>query len=81
MRICFFGTPAPAVPSLRALAADERIEVARVVTNPDRPAGRGYGLTPPPVMVTAARRQPRRRPDRTVEPPATSVSPSSEVAA
>lgn len=53
MRICFFGTPAPAVPSLRALADDERIDVVRVVTNPDRPAGRGYGLTPPPVKAAA----------------------------
>ena len=38
-------------------------------------------LTPPPVMLTASRRQPRRRSDHTVEVPATSVSPSSEVAA
>jgi energy-coupling factor transport system permease protein len=37
-------------------------------------------LTPPPVMVTTARRQPRRWADRTANSPATSV-PSSEVAA
>lgn len=38
-------------------------------------------LTPPPIMMTAARRPPRRWTDRTVGSPATSVSPSSEVAA
>lgn len=53
MRIAFFGTPAPAVPSLRAFLADDRTEVAAVVTNPDRPAGRGHNLTPPPVKSVA----------------------------
>ncbi|TVR18236.1 MAG: energy-coupling factor transporter transmembrane protein EcfT [Nitriliruptor sp.] len=38
-------------------------------------------LTPPPLMMTAVRRQPRRRTDPAVQAPATSVSPSSEVAA
>ncbi|CAN5433998.1 methionyl-tRNA formyltransferase [soil metagenome] len=53
MRIAFFGTPPPAVPSLKALLAAADVEVAAVVTNPDRPAGRGHKLTPPPVKVTA----------------------------
>lgn len=54
MRICFFGTPEPAVPSLRALLATPDVDVVRVVTNPDRPAGRGHKLQPPPVKVAAA---------------------------
>ena len=54
MRICFFGTPEPAVPSLRALVAEPAIEIVRVVTNPDRPAGRGHKLQPSPVKVAAA---------------------------
>lgn len=54
MRIAFWGTPAPAVPALRALDADPDIDVAVVVTNPDRPSGRGYRLTAPPVKVAAA---------------------------
>jgi methionyl-tRNA formyltransferase len=41
------------VPSLAALLA-AGVEVAGVVTNPDRPAGRGMKLTPPPVKVAAA---------------------------
>ena len=39
MRVVFMGTPAPAVPSLRALASAH--EVAAVYTRPDRPKGRG----------------------------------------
>ena len=42
LRIVFAGTPAFAVPSLRA--ARERDEVMAVYTQPDRPAGRGRGL-------------------------------------
>jgi methionyl-tRNA formyltransferase len=55
VRIAFFGTPAPAVPALEALLADPRIEVPLVVTNPDRPRGRGHELTPPPVKEAAVR--------------------------
>jgi methionyl-tRNA formyltransferase len=40
MRVLFWGTPAFAVPTLRALA-EEGHEVVAVVTRPDRPAGRG----------------------------------------
>lgn len=52
MRILFWGTPAFAVPSLRALD-DEGFEVVGVVTQPDRPAGRGRKLTPSPVREVA----------------------------
>jgi methionyl-tRNA formyltransferase len=53
MRIVFFGTPAFAVPSLRALV-DHRQEVVGVVTQPDRPQGRSRStLVPPPVKVFA----------------------------
>ncbi len=50
-RLVFMGTPAFAVPSLRALA--ERYEVALVVTQPDRPAGRRRTPRPPAVKVAA----------------------------
>src|SRR5688500_604508 len=53
MRICFLGTPAPAVPALQAFLGDPDVEVAAVITNPDRPSGRGYKLAPPPVKVAA----------------------------
>ena len=52
MRILFWGTPAFAVPSLRALD-DEGYEVVGVVTRPDRPAGRGRHLTASPVKEVA----------------------------
>lgn len=55
MRIVFFGTPQPAVPTLEALVAAPEVEVAAVVTNPDRPAGRGQRPTPPSVKVAAER--------------------------
>ena len=46
------GSPDFAVPSLRAVAA--RFTVVGVITQPDRPAGRGRKLTPHPVKVLAA---------------------------
>jgi methionyl-tRNA formyltransferase len=55
MRIVFWGTPDPAVPALEAFVAEPDVEVCAVVTNPDRPAGRGYALQPSPVKLTAER--------------------------
>ena len=52
MRILFMGTPEYALFSLRALCeAGENI--VGVVTQPDKPKGRGYELCPPPVKVFA----------------------------
>jgi len=51
LKTLFFGTSAFAVPSLRVVAA--RTELAGVVTQPDRPAGRGLRLTPSPVKSAA----------------------------
>jgi methionyl-tRNA formyltransferase len=51
MRVVFFGSPEFAVPSLTAVA--EHHEVVAVVTQPDRPAGRGAKLQPPAVKVLA----------------------------
>jgi methionyl-tRNA formyltransferase len=51
-RALFFGSPEFAVPSLEAL--DAIAEVAGVVCQPDKPAGRGLVLTPPSVKVRAA---------------------------
>jgi methionyl-tRNA formyltransferase len=50
-RIVFMGTPAFAVPPLEKLA--QSYEIAAVVTQPDRPAGRKRRLTPPPVKEAA----------------------------
>lgn len=52
MRIGFFGTPAFAVPSLAALAAAGH-EIAGVVTQPDRPRGRGQHVMPEAVKLKA----------------------------
>ncbi len=52
MRIIFCGTPEFAVPTLEALVR-EGYEIAGVITQPDRPKGRGLKLTPPPVKVAA----------------------------
>jgi methionyl-tRNA formyltransferase len=43
------------VPALEALFADPRIDVPLVVTNPDRPRGRGHELAAPPVKDVAVR--------------------------
>jgi methionyl-tRNA formyltransferase len=51
IRITFMGTPDFAVPGLQALL--DAYNVVGVVTQPDRPAGRGRRLQPPPVKVLA----------------------------
>ncbi|MDQ7819827.1 MAG: methionyl-tRNA formyltransferase [Armatimonadota bacterium] len=51
LRVVFFGTPQFAVPSLQALAAEAHVAV--VVTQPDRPRGRGRVVEPPPVARAA----------------------------
>ncbi|NND82603.1 MAG: methionyl-tRNA formyltransferase [Gammaproteobacteria bacterium] len=51
MNIIFAGTPAFAVPPLQALIASHK--VVAVFTQPDRAAGRGKKLTPPPVKQVA----------------------------
>jgi len=53
MRVLFAGTPAPALPTLRALL-DAGHDVVAVATNPDAPSGRGKQLTPSPVAAEAA---------------------------
>jgi methionyl-tRNA formyltransferase len=52
MSIVFIGTPDFAVPSLRRLVTDGHV-ITAVITQPDRPAGRGRRLAPPPVKVAA----------------------------
>ncbi|HET9621297.1 MAG TPA: methionyl-tRNA formyltransferase [Kofleriaceae bacterium] len=51
MRVVFMGSPEFAVPCLRAL--HERHDVALVVSQPDKPAGRGSQLTAPAVKTAA----------------------------
>ena len=51
LRIAFLGTPDFAIPSLARLA--ENFTIAGVVSQPDRPAGRGRKLIPTPVKKTA----------------------------
>lgn len=63
MRVVFFGSPAFALPALRALVSSEH-EIVAVYTQPDRPAGRGRKPSPPPVKALAVEhglqvRQPR----------------------
>ncbi len=52
MRIVFFGSPALALPSLKKLLeANHSIEF--IITQPDKPSGRGKKLSPPPVKKVA----------------------------
>ena len=68
MVIVFFGTPEFAVPSLRALIAS-RHSVAGVVTQPDRPRGRGQRVSDPPVKQAALEHGiPVLQPDRLRDP-------------
>ena len=55
LRVIFMGTPDFAVPTLAAIAArPDLAEIAAVVTQPDRPRGRGQKLVPSPVKAWAA---------------------------
>jgi methionyl-tRNA formyltransferase len=54
MRIVFCGTPEFAVPALRALLANPEFAVEAVVTQPDRPRGRGQRVSASPVKEVAA---------------------------
>ncbi|MBI3962527.1 MAG: methionyl-tRNA formyltransferase [Deinococcus sp.] len=51
LRVIFLGTPQFALPSLEAV--HRRFGIQLVVSQPDRPGGRGQKLTPPPVAVRA----------------------------
>jgi methionyl-tRNA formyltransferase len=68
MRIVFMGTPEFAVPSLEALLkSDDR--VVGIVTQPDRPRGRGQRLSPSPVKIIAQREEiPLLQPTRMKDP-------------
>ncbi len=64
LRIAFFGTPAFAVPTLTALL-ESRHEAVGVITQPDRPRGRGQRVSDAPVKALAvARGVPVLQPER-----------------
>ena len=68
LRVVFFGTPAFAVPTLDALLAS-RHTVVGVVTQPDRPRGRGQKTSDSPVKARAvAAGLPVLQPDRLKDP-------------
>jgi len=53
IKVIFMGTPDFAVPSLENLFKDPSLEIAAVITQPDRPAKRNQALTPPPIKLIA----------------------------
>ncbi len=53
VKVIFFGTPDIGLKSLDYLYNSDKIEVAAVVTQPDKPAGRGKHLRPSPIKVYA----------------------------
>ncbi len=55
LRVVFAGTPEFSIPCLRALL-DHEFDVVAILTQPDRPAGRGRRMTPSPVKQLAAQR-------------------------
>ena len=56
MRVVFMGSSAASATCLRAILREEALEVVGVVTQPDRPAGRGKTLTPCPCKAFAVER-------------------------
>src|SRR5438132_5988831 len=68
LRVIFFGTPAFAVPSLEVLRAS-RHRIVAVVTQPDRPRGRGHKTTDAPIKAMAiAASLPILQPARLTDP-------------
>ncbi len=68
MRVVFMGTPEFAVPTLAALL-DSAYSVVGVVTQPDRPRGRGKSVTPSPVKELAlAHKVPILQPEKMKHP-------------
>lgn len=53
LRVVFFGTPKIAVPSLEYLFNSKDIEIVAIVTQEDRPSGRGHKLCAPPIKEKA----------------------------
>lgn len=53
IKIVFFGTPDIGLKSLEYFHKSDKFEVLAVVTQPDRPAGRGHKLTPSPIKQFA----------------------------
>ncbi|MBT6337687.1 MAG: methionyl-tRNA formyltransferase, partial [Desulfobacula sp.] len=51
--IIYMGTPDFSVPALQRLATNDDFHVSLVVTQPDRPKGRGKKLAPSPVKTAA----------------------------
>jgi methionyl-tRNA formyltransferase len=71
MRVAYFGSGDIGLPTLRALLDDPRHEIAAVVTQPDRPAGRHQELAPSPIKALAlARGVPVLQPERLRRPEA-----------
>jgi len=69
MRIVFFGSGEFGLPTLRRLATTHQI--VGVVSQPDRPAGRGGSLTPTPIAAFAAEHLPDVplfKPEKVAEP-------------
>jgi len=54
LRLLFCGTPHFAVPTLRHLLSQSDFEIAAVITQPDRPRGRGQQVSSSPVKETAS---------------------------
>ncbi len=69
MRVVFFGSPAFAVPTLAAVLETPGVAVAAVVTQPDRPRGRGQKVAAGPVKAFAEARGLRvLQPSRLADP-------------
>ena len=53
IKVVFFGTPKIALKSLEYLYNSDKIEVVAVVTQPDKPSGRGHKMTASPIKEFA----------------------------
>jgi methionyl-tRNA formyltransferase len=57
IKAVYFGSPEFSLPSLAVLHGDPAVDVTTVLTNPDRPAGRGMDLRPTPVKGFAVEKE------------------------
>ena len=76
MRILFCGTPHFAVPTFIHLLAQPDIEIAAVITQPDRPRARGQQISASPIKEAAvAAGLPVHQPEKIRSPEAQALSP------
>ena len=66
INIVFFGTPDIGLPSLEHFYNSDKFNVQAVVTQPDKPSGRGHKLTPSPIKKLKLKKNKKKIQQKTI---------------